>query len=502
MGLWTWRLADYLIHRWVSTVLGVVVLAWFVSGIVMIYYPWPAPTPSEQLARLRPFALPPRVVGFDSALSVAAGKGSIVGARLMEWNGRVVYSLRRQLGARDQPATLVDARSAEILSPIPPVAAVGIARGVVGPGAKVIGTELLLSGDLYLLSNEYQAGFPAYCVRFDDAHHSAVYVSRDAGYVIGVVTDLTRWTTWLGTVPHWLHIKWLYSRHLNWWLWISYVLPAITMIGGLTGIVFGTIQLFPREGRNTCRVTPYRGVSKWHHLTGIAFGVLVVTWSLSGLLEVLGPDGSPTAQQVALARGADAPAARLSPSEALHQLERARGATLEPIAVDITLLEGRPGYHFFLRGQPPAWVDAVTGTSRSELSTTDAVRIAATALGERAPIEGVARLTNADAYYYARPHREVALPVWRVTFADPSHSSLYVDAVSGLPVGFVDTETRWYRWLRDGLHSFDFPGLNGKRPLWDIVLLALLSPGTLLACTGLWLVYRRIRRRAGRSPLQ
>jgi hypothetical protein len=58
----------------------------------------------------------------------------------------------------------------------------------------------------------------------------------------------------------------------------------------------------------------------------------------------------------------------------------------------------------------------------------------------------------------------------------------------------VDPETRWYRWLRDGLHSLDFPAINGKRPLWDIVLLPLMLGGTVAAVTGVWLLIRRLAR--------
>jgi hypothetical protein len=86
--------------------------------------------------------------------------------------------------------------------------------------------------------------------------------------------------------------------------------------------------------------------------------------------------------------------------------------------------------------------------------------------------------------------------VWRVLFADPHRSAIYLDAVNGTPVGFVDREARVWRWVRDGLHSFDYPVLNNKRPLWDIVVLPLLLGGALSATTGAWLLLRRLRRMA------
>ena len=143
---------------------------------------------------------------------------------------------------------------------------------------------------------------------------------------------------------------------------------------------------------------------------------------------------------------------------------------------------------------------AVSGATRGELSAEEARRIAAATLQIDAPVVGVQRITRYDTYYYARPHREWPLPTWRVSFADAAHSTLYVDPLSGRPTGFIDSETRRYRWLRDGLHSFDFPGLNGKRPLWDLVLLPLMLGGTATAFTGVWLLVRRLKRLNERRP--
>src|SRR6185437_8218255 len=194
------------------------------------------------------------------------------------------------------------------------------------------------------------------------------------------------------------------------------------------------------------------------------------------------------------ARGPNTYAARISEVEALSRLDSSQRRGLLPIAIDRTRLEGEPGYVIHLEGQRSFWVDAVTGVPRGELDSSRARQIAAGAVHETAAITSVERLTHYDTYYYARPHREMPLPAWRVSFADPTSSAIYLHPVSGKPMGYVDTETRWYRWLRDGLHSFDFPGINDKRPLWDLVLLPLMLGGTIAAFTGVWLLVRRLRR--------
>lgn len=509
-----WKRVNYLVHRWIGIGLGALVFTWFASGIVMIYYPWPAPTESATLGRLEPFDPPAGLVPVSKVLAGAkampargvaasytgAGRSAAEGpsgARLMRWDGRLVYSVWRLEGHTRQPVRIVDARTGEALSPLSPEQAVGVARSVVGPRPPVRDLRLFEEGDHYLLSAEYDAGFPAYRVGFGDAAHTDVYVSRRAGYVVGTVTDRTRWTTWLGTVPHWLYFKWLYHR-LSLWLWVSYVLPSIAVVAGLTGIVLGTYQLFPRRRRGEWRVSSYHGLSKWHHIAGIVFGLLVVTWSLSGVLEVLGPDNTPTAAQMRRAAGPgpgpDSPP--ITVSEAARAVAGQAGDAAATVAVDVEDADGRPGYLFHLRHGREVWVDGASGRARWEMTAPEAVAAARRALGagDSIPILGVTRITKYDAYYYARAHREMHLPAWRVAFGDRAGSVLYLDTVSGWPTGYVDTEVRWYRWLRDGLHSLDFPGLVTHTTAWELVVLILMLGGTVSAATGLWLAGRRVVR--------
>ncbi len=61
--------------------------------------------------------------------------------------------------------------------------------------------------------------------------------------------------------------------------------------------------------------------------------------------------------------------------------------------------------------------------------------------------------------------------------------------------GTVVFGTRRTRWLRDALHSLDYPFLNAHPTAWRAVLLALLAGGGTSAVTGVVLALRRIRRR-------
>ena len=49
------------------------------------------------------------------------------------------------------------------------------------------------------------------------------------------------------------------------------------------GLIIGVCQL----GRNSSgRTSPYRGIKLWHHYTSLIFGLLTLTWLVSGLFSV------------------------------------------------------------------------------------------------------------------------------------------------------------------------------------------------------------------------
>jgi hypothetical protein len=506
---------NYLTHRWIGIVLGILVFVWFASGIVMMYYPYPELTESQQLALLRAFEPPDDLIGFtraaaaydrwmrerppaehDGAGARAAGAAGVVTARLQLWDGHLVYRLFADTPRRPRDVGVVDARTGAALTPLAPEPAARVARAVVGPLAPLERVELLPRGDHYFMGNEQRWDFPVYRVRFGDDAGTAVYVSRNTGALPAVVTALTRVTTWLGTVPHWLYFMWLYYDHPVAWTWANLVLPGIAVGLALTGIILGVYQLFPRRWRGEWRVSGYHGMSLWHHVAGVVFGVLVLTWALSGLLEIPGVYNDPRAGQAARARGGALHWAEIRVPEraAWARLRQFAPAPVIPKAIDLSQFGGRPGYTFLLEDGRAYWVDAASGAPRGELTLEDVTRVAGQVLGFAAPVSRVERLNQYDAYYYARHGREKHLPAWRVSFDDPHHSALYLDTISGAPIGFVDAATRSWRWWRDGLHDLDLPALNNRRPWWDLIVLPLMIGGTISAITGVWLLVRRLRR--------
>jgi uncharacterized iron-regulated membrane protein len=101
-------------------------------------------------------------------------------------------------------------------------------------------------------------------------------------------------------------------------------------------------------------------------------------------------------------------------------------------------------------------------------------------------------LTREDSYYFSHHRNIVTLPVYRAVASDTQRTRYYIDAVSGALVGIVDGNSRWYRWLHEGLHRMDFTPMLRTRPLWDVIMWILMCAVTTICFTGAVLGIRRL----------
>jgi uncharacterized iron-regulated membrane protein len=101
-------------------------------------------------------------------------------------------------------------------------------------------------------------------------------------------------------------------------------------------------------------------------------------------------------------------------------------------------------------------------------------------------------LTEEDAYYFSHHANKAPLPVFRVVRSDATGWRYYVDPVSGALMGKIDGDAKMYRWMHQGLHRLDFTETLRARPLWDIVMLPLLSGVSFLCLIGAYLGLRSL----------
>ena len=462
-----------LIHRYLGTAIGIVMVGWCLTGIVMMYVRYPEVSQVERLQHLQPLQWRGCcAVGVDSLPDDAA----VERFQIESLAGRPVLQLQFA-GRSPQLISLTDGR---VISGVSRQQAADVAQGAAARRPRFLG---LITYDEWTVSGEFNRARPLYLFALDDAWGTQVYVSSRTGRVVQRTNSHQRFWNWIGAVPHWLYFAQL--RH-NGPLWTQVVIW--TSLTGCFLTVFG-IYLGVRQflHRPTGRWSGYRGLMYWHHVPGMIFGLFALTWVASGLISMnpwgfLEGGGSGAAVD-------DLAGSALAGND-VHQVLRSLPTLPLPpdlVALESSRLWGR--LYLVATRTDGSRVRLGTDATPTPLADADWKRIAKTLSATSAVVPEL--LTTGDRYYYSRPGVPARFPVARLILTDEPATRVYLDPLTGAPRGIIDSDSRWYRWLHVGLHTLDFSPALRSRPLWDALMVALLAGVTALCGTGTWLGWRR-----------
>lgn len=484
----------YLTHRWVGIVLCLFFAMWFISGVVMMYVGYPKLTPLERLAHLTPLDAARDAITPAQALAAAgverdASPGLVLAATR---GGAPVYEVPAGQGRAPK---VVDAYTGALLPAADAAVAQASAAAWFG-GRYAPRYQGLVVEDVYTHSRALDAHRPLHRVDMDDPARTRLYLSSATG---AVVLDATRAERGWNYAGAWLH--WLYPLRGNaldpWWHDIVVWLSVAGVAAALTGSVIGILRWrFSRPYASGSR-SPYReSMMRWHHITGLLFAAVTITWIFSGLMS-MNPWKLFTSAAAPLARSAYAgPAGH----QALASPQSLLAALAQPptelrwtrsAGQDLVLARGASGQTEVLSA----------ATARPQAPDEAVLRHAAASLLPGARLAETQVVRDYDLYYYARDehammgHVEKPLPVWRLVYDNPQASWVYLDPKTGEILGRQDRSTRAGRWLFAFLHSWDWTGLLSRRPLWDALLIFLSLGGAALSLTGVVVGWRRLGRK-------
>lgn len=466
----------FLLHRWLGITLGVVMLLWCLSGFVMMYKAYPELDEAEQLATLGELDLS------HCCTPPALPDTGYLAADLQRHGTRTVLTLNTDSGqllqyALDSGAPLAALDTAQAQQQ---AAAFAQTRG--------LGQFRLLErihNDQWTVYGAYNPHRPLYKFAADDAAGTQWYVSSRDGSIVQHTTREERVWGWLGAVVHWLYPT-LLREHVQAWsqtvIWLTIGGSLLT----LSGLYFGFRQF---KRRKDGRHSPYRGLSFWHHYSGVFFGILTLTWTFSGLFS-MSPwgflEGESAARELALLRGAPLSAQDL---RALLVAVPAQAA----LPAGSVRLEARR-----VLGTPMLFAVARDGNrTRLDPGTLQPLPLPADTLQRAAQLllpgadTRAELLTEADAYYYSH-HEQVQLPVWRIQREGSDAARYYLNPQNGALLRKMDSARRWNRWLFAALHRGDFSAVVRSRPVWDLFMWPLLLGVTATCATGVLMGLRRL----------
>ncbi|MGE3405162.1 MAG: PepSY domain-containing protein, partial [Vicinamibacterales bacterium] len=470
------------VHRWMGVALSILLTAWCLSGIVLMYRGYPEITDRDRLARLsRLEAARVRVSAVDAART-GQWTGAPEHARLLTVDGRPAWEFG---SGRD--AAVVFADDGSLRAPADDASVSRAAEAWAGRPAVDAARTSITEADQWTLQSGLRTLRPLYLYAWPDGQH--VYVDGVTAQVVQFTTTASRAWAWAGAIPHWLYFTPLRVRTSLWSqvvIWTSGAGAVTTLLGIVVTLLIVSWQKRYRVN-GAARRLPYRGWGRWHAIGGTAFGVLVITWAFSGLLS-MGPFESIDRLTGKHARADEAQRNRRAlQATLLGGGEPSLDAYVRPPAdalaalggfdvrrLDLGWFSGRPHYRA-VDGNGGTRIVPMAGPAVDGLGSTAVTQVVRSGASTATADTDVQ--TGFDAYYLDR-RGERPLPVVRVVFAGTGHPRFYVDPRTARIVGAYH-EGQWVeRWLYSGLHSWNLPWLYAHRPLWDVLVIAALLGAT------------------------
>jgi hypothetical protein len=474
------------LHRWLGTGFCLLFALWFGTGFVMMYVPFPSLGEGERVAASAPVALAAVNVAPATAARGLPGL-SVSRLRLVDVLGRPRY-----LATLDDGRVLgVDADDGGTPAPLDAADAKRLAERFAGHPAQAVGGPF--DYDQWVVHHRFDAARPFYKIALGDAAGTELYVSAGLGQVLQRTTRFERGWNWVGAVAHWMYPtvlrknSWAWDQTV-WWLALGGIVVAAAGYG------VGLVRLLNQRRAGRPGISAFRGWLRWHHVLGLTGGLFALTWVFSGWLSMdhgrLFSLDQANADRAARFRGAGLATAMadLTP-ETLRTMGTAR-------EIEFLAVGGRP--FVVQRGAAGAayrLIPLAAGKPQPPLNQLpDALLTRAVAAAwAPTPVRDIAAIAADDAYGHTRSD---ALPASarRVRLDDAASTWVHVDTRSGQIVSQMDDSRRLYRWLFNGLHSFDFPFLRGSGPLRQALMLAALAAGLALSVSALVLAARRLGR--------
>lgn len=475
------------IHRILGSLLSILFLVWFLSGLVMIYHTFPRADRADKRAKMDYL----RVADLPSLQTIKdrLPKGEpIKNITLNSYLGQTVFHIRTDKNSYDIPADSTETLPVIDGKRIRETASLWCTA----PVEKV---DTLYALDQWIPFGNLKKEFPIYKFHFADQEQHQLYISSKSGEVLQYTDKDSRLWAWLGAIPHWVYFT---SLRQNAELWIKVVvwLSGIGCIMCIAGIYLG-IRDF-RLTRKRKLASPYKKFwYKWHHIIGTVFGLFVLTFTFSGMMSLA------RVQDWGLRTKLDINPAqelrKLAPSPLDYPLDYRD--VIQAYPGQIRQLEwgcfGDIPFYTILTDANDIVVNANSEHTVSplKLDTEDIHSMLAQVHGTECAMD-IRLLEEYDTYYISRK-RKLDLPVWKVTIEDIDKSCYYINPGNG-QYRYVNTPARWNHWMYPALHSLNIKILVDHPILWNIVMWGLMLGGTFVSLSGVWLGIKFLRRKIHR----
>ena len=447
-------------HRFSGTIMAFMMLVWFLSGFVLLFYEFPEWENKNQLQYLKNISSDE--ISFPD--SVIAKKTEIY-----KLNNDLVYKFD----------DVVCDQSFQPIKKLSIQNAVKFVSEKFDISFKNYETESISEPDIWLKSNSIKCCSEIIKINFDDKNKSQVYLNLNTAEIIQFTTEEERFFAWIGAIPHLIYFK-DFSGSNFFWKWIIFFLSGFGSLMAFAGLMSGLIKSVRKKKK---KLTPYGSrLYKLHHYLGFVFGLVTFTWVFSGLMSLQPLELFLDKTEEILLKE------KWNSNFTNAVIEKTDFQNLNFNNVKkISITNFSDEQINILKFSEFEEVRLLSGefhNRNSEILIEQIVKHIQFVYD--LPVEQIKVLNSFDNYYFEKK-RKKNLPVIKVEFKNNIKSIFYFDPLNYEIVKTTNKISRLNRWVYKALHRFDFLNLNLRKPL----MLFLLAGGTLLSITGTLFYFRK-----------
>jgi hypothetical protein len=135
----------------------------------------------------------------------------------------------------------------------------------------------LIDYDQWTVAGDFDYDRPLFRYDLKGDQGTELYVSSRSGKVVLTTTRRERLANYAGSVAHWLYPTTL-RHHKRGWSALMWWLSLLATIGAALGAIIGLQRLVSGSS--------YKGLQRWHHISGLIFAPFLLSWTVSGFLSM------------------------------------------------------------------------------------------------------------------------------------------------------------------------------------------------------------------------
>lgn len=476
-------------HRIIGTIVSLFFLMWFISGLVLLYYPFPNVSSAEKYKNMD--VLPDSLPDIESVLDQVPGaEKKIRGLQVEYLQEQTLFTVKTK-----DSLYAVCGNSLQKVKPVTGTTITEVAKKWVD--APIARIDTLHERDIWIMYSRYLEEMPIYKFYFDDKDKHELYISARSAEVQQFTNKEQRFWAWVGSIPHKFYIPVLRKNTEAWVLSLT-IGGTVALITALLGMYIGIYTLYTRYKAKRKLESPYkRSWYKWHHTAGLIFGISLITFAFSGAMSL-----QRIPQWVIKTHGDY----RISDSKL-----RGKRLPIDHYLLDYRILKEkypeikRIEWSYFrdipvytiIDGDAEKCIDA-SSTEFRELYLPEAeIEKAITSVHGKEYPYTISLIDEYEEYYMSRKE-QLPLPVYKVEVSNEDKSRYYIDPKTG-SFKYLNKTRMVKKWVFSGLHYLNIKWLIDRPMLWTIAIWTLCLGGIIVSGSGVWLSVRYLKRKITRK---